>query len=204
VERLERLYNNILAGVLVVLMPCALVISISARPFLDSWAGTEFGRESTLPLCILLVGNVLKALSMVPGCLIIAAGRIDLLPKFQAVELIPYGLLLLFLMSRYGIKGAAMAWSIRACAECLFMFHSAGRVSRLRQKVFESKLAIYFLSLMILFTPSLAVYVFHGSLLITWAASLFSICCYFLFVYFRLASSDQRQWIVKSSMSLLG
>ncbi len=201
-ERLEKLYNNILTGVLIILMPCALVICITASPFLDSWAGADFGRESVIPLYILVAGNVLKALSMVPGSLVMSAGRIDLLPKFQAVELIPYGLLLFFFMARFGIKGAAIAWSLRAAAECLFLLRSARRVGGIKPKILPGKLTLFAISFAVLISPSIAVHILNAHPLVVLAVMMFSVSGYSAMVFFWIARADQRAWVVESARNL--
>lgn len=194
-ERLERLYNNILTGVLVVLMPVALVICISAKPFLGFWAGADFGKESVLPLYILIVGNALKALSMLPGSLAVAAGRIDLLPKFQAVELLPYGLLIFLLMARWGIAGAAIAWSIRAFAECFYLFHSAERIAGIQQRVSFNKNGSFLLCLLVLFPIPIASKILDLHFSVTMLITCFSIASYSFLIYLRVAGAEQRSWI---------
>src|SRR4051794_16536129 len=60
---LERLYRRALHAMLFWALPGATFICIAARPFFTLWAGPQFGRESTLPLYLLIAGVVCETLA---------------------------------------------------------------------------------------------------------------------------------------------
>lgn len=101
------------------LLPVLTLMFIIARPFFTLWAGPEFGKNSTPPFYILLVGLFFNVLAFVPQTTLAASGRTDLLAKLYWLELIIYGGLVAFLVYRYGIVGAALAWSIRVILDAV-------------------------------------------------------------------------------------
>ncbi len=193
-ERLERLYNHILVGVVITILPIALLICVSARPFLTIWAGAEFGRESVLPTYILLAGVAVKAASQVPNALLVALGRVDLMPKFQAAELLPYGLAMLLLVARFGIVGAAIAWSVRTVAESLLLFVAAGRLAGIRQRLLPAHPFECCLALLVLIGPVSAAWVFLPAQSLVFAVAVLAVIGYGTMVYLRIATAEERTW----------
>ncbi|MNL47111.1 hypothetical protein D3C87_1698780 [compost metagenome] len=51
-------------------------------------------------------------------------GRSDLSAKIHLLEVIPYLLVLYYLVQIYGATGAAMAWALRSCVDAV-LHHSA-------------------------------------------------------------------------------
>ncbi len=192
--RLERLYNQMLAGVMLTILPIALLICVSAKPFLTLWAGAEFGRASLLPLYILLAGVVVKAASYVPGALLIALGRVDLMPKFQAAELLPYGLIMVALVARFGIIGAAIAWSLRSLAESLLLFVAAGRLAHIRQRPLPGNPLDYCLAFVALIAPVSATWALLPARALIFLACVPAIAGYVAIVVFRIATPEEKAW----------
>ncbi len=192
--RLERLYNHMVVGVMVTILPIALLICVGAQPFLTIWAGPEFGRESVLPVYILLAGVVVKAASQVPNALLVALGRVDLLPKFQAAELLPYGLAMLLLVARFGIVGAAIAWSIRTVAESLLVFIAAGRLAGIRQRLLPARPFECCLALVVLIVPVSAAWALLHARSLVLVVALLAVIGYGFIVYLRIATVEERTW----------
>jgi O-antigen/teichoic acid export membrane protein len=101
---------------MLVMGPAALVVAFFARPILTLWVGPKFAAEGTLPLQILLLAVPLNSLGFVPSNLLQGIGRPDLTAKLCLAEAPVYAGLAWFLVSRFGLAGAALAWAIRVSA----------------------------------------------------------------------------------------
>ena len=67
----------------------------------------------------------IKSLALIPFTLIQGLGRPDVTAKFHLLELPLYAGLLWFLVSRMGIAGAALAWTLRTTLDAILMFGAA-------------------------------------------------------------------------------
>jgi O-antigen/teichoic acid export membrane protein len=105
----------------------AAVVIIGAEAGLDLWLGPAFAEAGALPLRILAVGVVANALAQVPYAVMLGSGRADVTATFHLIELPVYGALLWLLTTRYGIAGAAAAWSARCAADTALLFLAVRR-----------------------------------------------------------------------------
>jgi O-antigen/teichoic acid export membrane protein len=105
-----------------------LLLVIFARPIIGAWLGPAFVDKSSVPLQLLAVGVFINCFAHVPYCFLQALGRPDSTAKLFVCELVPYALLAWLLIDRYGIAGAAAAWSLRAAIEVLLLLWIARRV----------------------------------------------------------------------------
>lgn len=96
-----------------------LIVFIMILPFfifseeiLTLWLGSGYEAASTT-LRILLVGFIFNSLAQLPYTYIQAKGFSNVTAKIHLLEIIPYFILLNFLVSLYSFNGAALAWSFR-------------------------------------------------------------------------------------------
>lgn len=108
------------------------VISILTIGFsheiLGIWLGRDFAQHSALVLQLLTSGVFIYSLAHVPFALIQGAGRPDLTAKLHFAELPCYLFAAWWLVSRYGVKGAAIAWVLRVCVDAFLLFWLAQHV----------------------------------------------------------------------------
>ncbi len=109
------------------LFPIILLIVTLAHEGLDLWLGAEFAQNSTRVLQWLAVGVFINSLAQIPFALIQGAGRPDLTAKLHLIELPFYLLAVWWLISAYGIEGAAIAWVARVVVDTLILFGMAQR-----------------------------------------------------------------------------
>jgi len=133
-QRLERLYACSLKTMLLLMVPAAMLLAVFAREALRLWVGTEFAVHSSETLQVLALGFVLNALSQMPANLLDAAGRPDLRAKVFLIYVLPYLAALWFCVHRFGILGAAIAWTVRGAVELLLFLLVVSR--RLRIPLF--------------------------------------------------------------------
>lgn len=127
-RELQILYSRLIKYIFCLLAPITLVLVVFARPIMAAWLGPEFAEKSVGPLQILAVGVFINCFVHVPFSFLQGLGRPALASKLFLLELIPYGLLLWWMIEHHGIAGAAAAWSIRVTIEVLLLLWLARRV----------------------------------------------------------------------------
>ena len=103
------------------MFPLAVCAMFLAPDFLLYWMGPAFQRESTGVMQWLAAGLLVNALAQTPFVFLQGAGRPDLTAKLHTAELIPYIGLLVMLVTRFGVTGAAAAWTIRAFVDGILL-----------------------------------------------------------------------------------
>ena len=109
---LERVQQGVKL-VAIPIVPVSLCLVVFAQPILTVWLGPDYGERSTVVLQLLAVAALLNALAFVPFALVEGVGHPDLVAKYHLAELPLYSAILLLLVWRFGIVGAAMGWSLR-------------------------------------------------------------------------------------------
>ncbi|SED08478.1 Membrane protein involved in the export of O-antigen and teichoic acid [Burkholderia sp. WP9] len=109
--------------------PFVLVIVIVAHPLLRLWLGPVFEQKSAFVLQVLALGLLVNSLAKVPSNLIQANGRSDITAILHLIELPVYILCLQWMLSRYGIEGAAVIWSLRMLLDLVLLLWVSGFVA---------------------------------------------------------------------------
>jgi O-antigen/teichoic acid export membrane protein len=128
-QRMGRLFRAGLRTVLLVQLPLALAVIWFAPDILRFWLGPAFELRSTGVMRWLMLGVLINSLAFLPFTLLQGLGRADLTGKLHLVELPLYLALLVPLIQRYGIDGAAVAWCLRVTADLAALFWLASRVA---------------------------------------------------------------------------
>ena len=121
-ERAVMLFDRGLNYIFLTLFPVTLVIVALADEGLEIWLGHDFSQHSAVVLRWLAIGVFLNSLARVPFAVVQAKGRPDTVAKLHLLELPLYVVSLWWLLSVYGIKGAAMAWVLRVLLDTLMLF----------------------------------------------------------------------------------
>jgi O-antigen/teichoic acid export membrane protein len=143
---LEAVYARPLKYLALALGPIVLALVTFSHDVLLVWQGAAFADKSTLVLQILLIGSFVNALAMVPGTWLLGISRPDVVAKILLIELPVYIPLAYILISRYGIVGAALAFTPRVALEAALYFVFS---FRLHQAPFRSFAAARFGSIAI-------------------------------------------------------
>ena len=106
--------------------PVCLALFMFARPIIGKWLGPEFEAVSGDALAIMAIGIFTGGLAHLPLAHLYGAGRPDIPAKFHIIEVALYLPLTFLLVSRWGITGAAAAWTARCTADLLF-YEISGR-----------------------------------------------------------------------------
>jgi len=123
-----QLFDRSVKYIFLALFPVTLIIVVLAHEGLNLWLGDKFAQNSTFVLQWLAVGVFINSIAQIPFAFIQGAGRPDLTAKLHLIEFPFYLLILWWLISSYGIEGAAIAWVGRAGFDSLVLFAIAGRL----------------------------------------------------------------------------
>jgi len=193
-EQLNSLFGRTIRMNLILILPVLTIMVIVARPFFTIWAGKDFGRESTFPFYVLLIGLFFHIVAYIPGTLLVSMGRTRLIASIYWLELFPYIGLVFFLSYRYGALGAAVAWSIRIGCDALILMYFVWRDARVSLNIFDSRTYYLLVAFAILTVPIFAL--FSDSITFTILLLMVSLILYGLFAWKRLLFLDERVWLV--------
>jgi len=106
----------------------AAALALGAEWITATWLGGEFGEPTVRALQLLMIGIVANALAYVPHSYLQGIERADVPALFHLIELPLHVALAWWLIARYGVAGAAAAWSIRVTLDAVLLFIAAGRL----------------------------------------------------------------------------
>jgi O-antigen/teichoic acid export membrane protein len=121
VERTATLFDRALRLTFAGLVLPTFLLVLLAHEILGVWLGPAFAEQSSIVLQLLAVAVLINSVGQGAYTFIQAMGRPDLTGKYHTAELPVYALMLWFFLSRYGIVGVAIAWSLRAIADALLL-----------------------------------------------------------------------------------
>ncbi len=134
-DQLEALYARGIRISVFCVLPLLVMLAIVAKPFFTIWAGEDFGRESTLPFYILVIGLLFNLNAYIPWAILLAFGRTDIFAKNYWGQIFPYLALVVVLTNRFGAAGAAAAWTIRVIVDAAILLFLVRRLFGLRTGV---------------------------------------------------------------------
>ncbi len=105
-----------------------LVVVVFAPGLLYLWLGADFAQQAGLAVRILAVGVAANSLGQVYYAAVQGAGRPDLTARFHLLELPIYAVSAWFLVARYGIPGAALAWTLRMLLDTVLLWAASRRL----------------------------------------------------------------------------
>lgn len=116
-----KIYDGSLRGLACAMAPICVFIVAFSPDLLSVWLGDGFSQHSYIILDILAVGLFFNVMARPSYNLLQAKGRSDLTAKIHLFELPLYVPILVFLVSQFGVTGAAWAWLARACVDFYLM-----------------------------------------------------------------------------------
>jgi len=129
-ESIELAYNServLLAAMLVAAVAAIFLLA----PFISLWISPEFSMKSAPAGEILMAGIWLDSLSRVPLNALLGQFRPDAVAKIDLMQLVPYWLVLYFLISKFGIEGAAAAYVFRVGLNYLLLGREMGTLAKM-------------------------------------------------------------------------
>jgi O-antigen/teichoic acid export membrane protein len=123
--RLRALFTKASDATLLLMFPALLATLMLGNTLLRLWMGPEFALQSGQVASILMVGVFINSMTRVPFALVQSAGHADWTALTHLTELPLYVFGVWWLLSMYGILGAAYAWTIRVLIDAM-VFYSLG------------------------------------------------------------------------------
>lgn len=202
-NELQALFARSLRLNLVVLLPVLMALFVIARPFFTYWAGDDFGRESTGPFYILLVGLLFNLMAFAPHALLTAAGRTDIFAKLYWIELAFHTVAVVVLVSTLGIEGAAIAWSLRVLFDSILLMMISRKAVGVKLQL--SPLTGKLLAGVLLLSPPVFFAGFYDSfsLVLLILVPVFGLS-YMLLAWNGILSYEERAWLRRKLQGLPG
>jgi O-antigen/teichoic acid export membrane protein len=152
-ELVKKVILKAIKYLIIILIPFCLVFLVFANEGLSIWLGKEFASQSTFIVQIFAIGLMFNGIAYIPYYFLEGMGRPDITAKLQMTEFPLYLILMFYLISNYGINGAAVAWLIRIIIDFYILLYIA------QNKIFfpiKSLLKLrYLVFLLIIFYPIL-------------------------------------------------
>jgi O-antigen/teichoic acid export membrane protein len=192
-EAMQLLYRRSLHGMLFWAVPATMFVCAVAQPFFTIWAGAEFGRESTLPLYLLMGGIVAEIMTYVPYALLIALGRTDIVARLNLSLVIPYVILSAVLIQQFGAVGAAIAWSLRTLTGAVAVAYFAQRTSGFAYAPWPDNKRAYLAAAAVLLLPVPIVAILTTSAMVRAVVAAAAVAAYALLILTRVLTDDERK-----------
>jgi O-antigen/teichoic acid export membrane protein len=120
--RASILFERASRYALLALFPAVLILFFFSLEILTIFFGATFASHGSPVTRWLLIGVLMNGLAQIPYGLLIAANRPDLTAKFHVAEVPIYFLALFLLLPRFGVAGAAGAWTLRVTIDAVALF----------------------------------------------------------------------------------
>jgi O-antigen/teichoic acid export membrane protein len=202
-ERLTALFIQTLRLDVVLLIPGIALMFVAARPIFTVWAGEDFGHQSTLPFYLLLVGIFFNIIAHVPYSVLVASGRSDILAKLYWAEIIPYTLLVAILVSRFGARGAAAAWSVRVLADAVLIVYVSRRAVGVSFDIFHGKWQWLLVAVSPVAVPVLLTLAGASDVLVL-ALSPFTTAFYCILIWKLILVENEKNWLGSKINAVIG
>ncbi|HOW84477.1 MAG TPA: flippase [Candidatus Aminicenantes bacterium] len=194
-EQVESLFARSVKFLLVSTGPIFVLLMFFARDGLRLWLGPDFAAQSAFVVQALAAGFLVNTVVAVPNNYLIGIGRVDVAPKYQAVELVVFTALIWAGAKLGGIGGVAAASALRLAAFSIFLMAVSFSSGRIRfDHVWKNGLGRA-LAALALFAAGLAVSRALG--LGLWGAGAAS-AGYAAAAYFLLLDDEERGFIARA------
>ncbi len=114
-----------------IVAPICAIACLLAPWLLELAGGAQYRGDSVTVLRILSIGVAANCIAAVPFTLLQASGRARWAATLHLIEIVPFGFLLWFAIHRWGIVGAASAWTMRTLVDAALLAWRAQRVAPL-------------------------------------------------------------------------
>lgn len=141
-KKLGELFMRSIKYIILISGVISLIVILFAKDILQLWLGNDFAVHSTLSLQILSIGVLINSIALIPYNLIQGIGRPDLTAKFHLIELPLYIVLAWLLIVKWGIAGAAAAWTLRILIDAVLLFVVIFKIYKLPLKFLKVKAVI--------------------------------------------------------------
>lgn len=128
---ITRVFGKAVRNMTLVLAVPTLILLIFGPTLLRFWLGEAFAARGGTAVRVLAYGVLINSLSYVPSSVIVALGRPDINARFHLLELVIHVPIAWWLITHFGVTGAAIAWAFRVTLDTTLLFAAAARLLRL-------------------------------------------------------------------------
>lgn len=125
---LKRVFRKAVRNMSLILAGPALILMIFGPILLRFWLGETFAANGGMAVRVLAFGVLMNSLAHIPSSFIVAMGRPDINAKFHLGELVIHIPLAWLLITRFGVTGAAIAWTLRVTLDVTLLFTAVSRL----------------------------------------------------------------------------
>ena len=145
-----------LGDILTVAGPVLFAAALVSTELMTAWLGSAVGGKAAELFRLLAIGTLAGALGYFPAITMQAIGRPELTAKVQLAQLVPFLALAAYLVGRFGLVGAAIAWTTRTIADLLVGLLVAHRLggTRLASDRTMTLIAVSLVVIWVLGTPA--------------------------------------------------
>lgn len=112
-EQLTKLYHRTCELVAIAIIPAGLTIALFTNDVIYMWTGSAaIANQTSLVASLLLGGQLLQAITVVPYYLALAHGNIKLNLQIGIASVLLVTPLMIYLIMKYGVVGAGLSWLI--------------------------------------------------------------------------------------------
>jgi O-antigen/teichoic acid export membrane protein len=141
-----NIFERGLKYTIILIYPITITVYMFAEKFLEVWLGYQFSENSTEVLKLLTIGALINSLSYIPYALIQASGRPNFIAKQQFYTFPIFCMLIYILTNLYGVVGAAIAWTTRACIDFIILLYKSNQILNIKS---TTKLIAFILPILI-------------------------------------------------------
>ena len=127
-SRIDRLFASSVRMVLLLMVVPAAIAFFFAPLILQLWMGPDYAAQGALALRILSIGVLINSVAHIPYTFLEASGRPDVPAKCHLAELAIHLPVAWILVGRWGITGAAVAWTLRVSLDTVLLLTAAKRI----------------------------------------------------------------------------
>lgn len=127
-ERTASLFDKLLRFTLAAMFVPSFILVALAPDILRIWLGGTFEIQSAVVMQVMAIAVFVNCVGQGALTLINGLGRPDITGKFHLAELPIYVLMMWLLMPRFGLLGAALAWSLRTIGDTVILLATCPRL----------------------------------------------------------------------------
>jgi O-antigen/teichoic acid export membrane protein len=131
IDGITRVFGKAVRHMTLILIVPTVVLLIFGPDLLRFWLGETFAARGGTAVRVLALGVLLNSLSYVPSSVIVALGRPDINARFHLLELAIHLPIAWWLITKYGVTGAAVAWAFRVTLDTSLLFAALARLLKL-------------------------------------------------------------------------
>lgn len=125
---IKRVFGKAIRNMSIILAFPSIILMLFGPFLLRFWLGDTFAEHGGQAVRILAFGVLMNSLAHIPSSFTVAMGRPDINAKFHMVELLVHLPIAWWLIHRYGVTGAAIAWTIRVTFDAGLLFVALARL----------------------------------------------------------------------------